>query len=166
IVVRKSADDVAHHLVDQRSAIDGDRVVKPRRSHEVIHLLDVGDKKRPHILTGKAKAVEIDVFAADVGAHADNVAFIGGDYAQFEALKKPAELGKLLLPLPPDLNGEHQLLAAAEAKGNQHRRELSSAPVRSDQVERLKPRKIVAAGLPARGIVAESAPVEVTHVVQ
>lgn len=58
-----------------------------------------------------ANAIEIVVFAANVGAHADYIAFVRRDDAKLELLEEAANLGETLAALASDLARERNVAA-------------------------------------------------------
>ncbi|MNV81912.1 hypothetical protein D3C71_1756090 [compost metagenome] len=111
-------------------------------------------------------AVQIAVFVAYVGAHAQAVLFCRGNQAQLVQLEKATYFGETVAFLAADFYREHHVLIVAKTKRHQGVRNGRAAPVRQRHIHGLQRIQRVAAGLPAGREVGAAAPLEVAHVVQ
>ena len=126
----------------------------------------VGQEQRTHRGLVHAQRVEVIVLAAHVGAHADDVVFVGGHQRGLELLEETTDRRVLLAALTADFHREHHVATVVEAERDHRVGDRLAAPVRQHGVGAGEVVQVVAAGFPMRVVVGVAAPGEVAHVVQ
>ena len=106
------------------------------------------------------------LFAAHVAAHADDVAFVGGDHRQFVLLEHAAEGRELLGALLADLHREGQIAAIGKAEADQRMGDLRAHPVTGQQVHRGQLLQRIVAAFPVRRVILGAVPHEVAYLLE
>ena len=154
-------------MINQHGAIDGEGVVEARRVDEPVRLLDVAEKQGAHRRQRHADAIQIIVLTANIGAHADDVAFVGGDDAEAVPLEETAEL-RIALAFFRRRTSTEKATCWPSSKPNDINMCAMAQPSQYDMImsTEIELVEIVAAGFPALRVVAVAAPIEIADILQ
>src|ERR1700733_550634 len=108
--------DMLHHMIDERSAVDAQRVVEARFGYQLVSLIDISQEQRAHSRFGQRNPIEIIILAAHIGSHANDVAFVRGNDTEVEFLEEASKFRKLAAPLTADFYREHDVFTICEAE--------------------------------------------------
>src|SRR5690554_5916324 len=139
-------------------------MVEARFRSQPIGFGGIGQKELPHCVLRHVDAVEIDILAADIGAEADDVTFVGSDDTCLELFEESTDLRELLVTLLADFDRKRQVPTVIEAKRDQRVSDGRVCPVGKQHVYSAQSVEIILSRLPAGSVVGLITPVEITDV--
>ncbi|MNT20667.1 hypothetical protein D3C72_1559820 [compost metagenome] len=152
---------------DLRGAVGGEGVVELWLVLERIHVVQVLEKQLPAIFQRSLQPIEIDLLGrvlAEVGAQANDVAFIGDHVEQFVLAEETLEGGIAFAFFLARLDGDSQMVAALEGKAEKGVGNRRPHPIGGDQVDAFQLAQVEGFVVPGRGVVGFAAVVEVADV--